>query len=527
MTYADAKKASGNVAGLCIWVNSMVLYTAISKEVKPKMAALKVAEGKLNVAMAKLAAAQKELDECNADLARMQASFDEATAKKQAIEADALATQKRMDSANKLIGALGGEYTRWKADSEAFADQIRRMAGDVALACAFVCYAGPFNADFRTLLLKERFYKDCLEKKIPVTQDLSVTEFMVDEGTIGDWSREGLPRDELSIQNGIMVTRSSKWPLLIDPQGQGLSWIKKRDEANQLRVTQLADKRFRNALEDAMAFGQPLLIENVEEVLDPILDPVLDKQVQRSGRGFKVVLADKECEYSETFRMYMTSRLGNPHYSPEVCAQVCATFLCACSCCAPLVWSASLASGLWSALLSPLRSALPSPLRSPFSAPLSLLRSALPSPFRSPFSAPLCPSLTAPALLALALSLPQVAVINFTVTMNGLEQQLLGRVVMQERAELEEQRQKLVEEVTTNQKTLKGLEDDLLYRLANSTGNLLDDTSLIEVLGNMKITASEYADADTATAHALSSLCTHAHAHAHAQLLHFPTCVCR
>ena len=62
-----------------------------------------------------------------------------------------------MDSANKLIGALGGEYTRWKADSAAFDDEIRRMAGDVALACAFVCYAGPFNADFRTLLLRERF----------------------------------------------------------------------------------------------------------------------------------------------------------------------------------------------------------------------------------------------------------------------------------------------------------------------------------------------------------------------------------
>ena len=222
MTFADAKKASGNVAGLYIWVNSMVLYTPSRRQVKPKMAALKVAMGKLNVANAKLAAAQGELDEVKASLAKMQESFDEATAKKQAIEADAMATQKRMDSANKLIGALGGEYTRWKADSEAFADEIRRMAGDVALACAFVCYAGPFNADFRTMLLNERFYKDCVEKKIPVSETMSVTEFMVDEGTIGDWSREGLPRDELSIQNGIMVTRSSKWPLLIDPQGQGL-----------------------------------------------------------------------------------------------------------------------------------------------------------------------------------------------------------------------------------------------------------------------------------------------------------------
>jgi hypothetical protein len=90
----------------------MILYTWISKEVKPKIAKLKAAESKLSVAMAKLGSAQKELDECNADLARMQATFDEATAKKQAIEADAYATQRRMDSANKLIGALGGDKKR-------------------------------------------------------------------------------------------------------------------------------------------------------------------------------------------------------------------------------------------------------------------------------------------------------------------------------------------------------------------------------------------------------------------------------
>ena len=60
-------------------------------------------------------------------------------------------------------------------------------------------------------------------------------------------------------------------------------------------------------------------------------------------------------------------------------------------------------------------------------------------------------------------------------------------MVLKERAELEEQRQRLVEEMGLAQKMLKGLEDDLLYRLANSTGNLLDDTSLIEVLQQTKV----------------------------------------
>jgi dynein heavy chain len=84
-----------------------------------------------------------------------------------------------------------------------------------------------------------------------------------------------------------------------------------------------------------------------------------------------------------------------------------------------------------------------------------------------------------------------VTIINFTVTMGGLEQQLLSRVVQMERPELEEQKSKLVEEVNHNKKVLKGLEDDLLYRLANSTGNLLDDVELIQVLQVSKTTSVE------------------------------------
>ena len=65
-----------------------------------------------------------------------------------------------------------------------------------------------------------------------------------------------------------------------------------------------------------------------------------------------------------------------------------------------------------------------------------------------------------------------MTVIDFTVTMVGLEDQLLGKLILKEKNELEVQRKTLVEEVTTYKRKIKQLEDDLLFRLSNSQGNL-------------------------------------------------------
>lgn len=78
-----------------------------------------------------------------------------------------------------------------------------------------------------------------------------------------------------------------------------------------------------------------------------------------------------------------------------------------------------------------------------------------------------------------------------TVTLKGLEDQLLSVLVAYERRELEEQREHLIQETSENKNLLKDLEDSLLRELATSTGNMLDNVELVQTLEETKSKAME------------------------------------
>jgi dynein heavy chain len=84
----------------------------------------------------------------------------------------------------------------------------------------------------------------------------------------------------------------------------------------------------------------------------------------------------------------------------------------------------------------------------------------------------------------------KVTVINFTVTMKGLEDQLLVDVIKNERPDLEEKRDKLVVSIANDQKQLLDIEDQILQMLAAASGNILDDEELINALARSKKTST-------------------------------------
>lgn len=85
----------------------------------------------------------------------------------------------------------------------------------------------------------------------------------------------------------------------------------------------------------------------------------------------------------------------------------------------------------------------------------------------------------------------QATLINFTVTRDGLEEQLLAEVVKVERPDLEQTKSDLTKQQNNFKITLKVLEDDLLMRLASAGADILQDIALVENLETTKKTATE------------------------------------
>lgn len=103
------------------------------------------------------------------------------------------------------------------------------------------------------------------------------------------WSSEGLPPDELSIQNGILTTRASRFPLCIDPQQQAIAWIKKREAHNNLKILTFTDSDFAKQLEMAIMYGIPVLFQDVDDYIDPVIDNVLEKNIKSIFSRFKLI----------------------------------------------------------------------------------------------------------------------------------------------------------------------------------------------------------------------------------------------
>ncbi|XP_038073730.1 dynein heavy chain 3, axonemal-like isoform X4 [Patiria miniata] len=318
---ATIRKVSSACEGLCSWVRAIEVYDRVAKIVAPKRARLHDAESQLGDQMKMLNEKRAVLKEITDKLQGLNDKLTKRNTEKKQLEDNIELTRLKLIRAEKLISGLGGEKDRWMQQAEELGETFTNIVGDVLISAGVVAYLGIFTLSFRQECLKD-WYALCKEKGIPVSDVFSLSATLGDPVKIRDWQLAGLPVDNFSIDNAIIVTNANRWPLMIDPQGQANKWVKNMEKPNKLQVVKLSDPNYTRALENCIQFGQPCLLENVGEELDPILESLLLKQTFKQNGLEYLRLGDNVIEFSKDFRFYITTRLRNPHYLPEVSVKV-------------------------------------------------------------------------------------------------------------------------------------------------------------------------------------------------------------
>jgi dynein heavy chain len=220
-------------------------------------------------------------------------------------------------SAHSHIHTIG--QVAWTETTSQLENALEKLVGNVFLAAACVAYVGPFTGVYRKNII-ELWVDHAKEVEVPCSHEFSLPEVLSKPVEVRSWNISGLPGDDVSIINGVLVKNTRRWPLLIDPQMQvwfcsiiphsiipSLStekcyqrsyrfqanrWIRNSEEQNGLRLIKLADDKYLQTLEACVRNGNPLLLEDVHEELDPALEPILTRQLFKQGGRLLIRLGE-------------------------------------------------------------------------------------------------------------------------------------------------------------------------------------------------------------------------------------------
>ena len=320
---ADAvKKASLMAAGLCTWVMSMNDYYRFARKVNPQRKKLYDKEKELKKLRDKTESIKHELNKVKEEMEEMQSHLNDAINEKTAIQNETQNTREKVKIANTLIRALASEKVRWMTAAGDYQTRLASLPGNVSVAACFLTYCGPLSHEFRSQLCNS-VQTDLKVKGLPQYPGFDLKELLSTESERGVWKLQGLPGDLYSVENGILVTKALRWPLLIDPEGQGLAWITQREKDNMMKATTFGDYHFLQTFEECISHGRPLLVENVNSKLHPIIAGILDKRtILQSRDEVAVKIGNKDLMQARGFVLYMMTKLPNPQFSSGVSNQV-------------------------------------------------------------------------------------------------------------------------------------------------------------------------------------------------------------
>jgi dynein heavy chain 2 len=309
-TKEAASRASAAAVPLAAWVSANVRYSYVLEKIKPLEQEQNRLHTNLKMAENQLSDLTQGLSEVDQKVAVLKQKLNQFTKEAAEVEISLSKTQQIISSADKLVAGLEGEYIRWKREVEAMGHNIEQIPCQSIIAAGFLTYLADLPEDIRQEMCNKWFSKLGVVK-------FDIKHFLCSEQEMLQWRADGLPSDELSLENATTIVKTSATPYIIDPSSQATEWLKKHHlQVGNVEITNFNDDRFFLSLELSVRFGKTLIVLNVDHI-HPILYPLLRSDIIGQGPYKAVQIGEKQVDFNPNFKLFLVTHNSKPSLSND------------------------------------------------------------------------------------------------------------------------------------------------------------------------------------------------------------------
>lgn len=315
---ANIQRVSVAAAPMAAWVKANIKYSIVLEKIEPLEAMLEEEVAKLEKSQRRLRKCEDELRELDERVAQLKLDFAARTAEAERLKRNLQLAGTTLEKAEKLIGQLSGEQERWRSQAAQLHGDLSKIPMKMLIAAGFTTYLAKAPEDTRAEMLAQW-------GEFTGVHQFSFKRVMSTESEMLQWKAMGLPADDLSQENGLVIVHSAeRVPFIIDPASACTDWLKSilsKDKNRPMEVVTNHDPRFSNQVELAVRFGKTLVILEADGV-EPMLYPLCRRDLSHQGPRYVVHIGDKVIDYNEGFRLFLITRNPQPELPPDAAALV-------------------------------------------------------------------------------------------------------------------------------------------------------------------------------------------------------------
>ena len=312
-TFDNVNRASKACGPLVQWVIAQVNFSAILDKVKPLREEVNGLEDKAETTRLNAMNMGSIIDGLEKKIQLYKSEYATLVSEAQLLKMEAHKVEEKLFKSVELLESLKSEEDRWRQERGKFETNMSVLCGDSLLAAAFIEYCGPLDQSARSSILES--WRLLLEgKRLVYTKSSSVSDRLISSEERQQWVKQSLPDDDLWVENAVILSRSRRYPLFIDPSDRIRGYLEKSSFPLRLVVTSFLSHDFLKATENAIRFGHPLLIEDADHI-HPVVFPLLREYRNEAGR-ILTSLGKQDIDVAPGFKLYLSTRSPSAYFSP-------------------------------------------------------------------------------------------------------------------------------------------------------------------------------------------------------------------